>query len=71
MGQKPFVLDARRLALFPMSKDWFPRLENPDRGPVSVHWVKTFQKEVSRVAYAFASRASHIELLGTSALKLH
>jgi hypothetical protein len=35
MGQKPFVLDARRIAFLPFSSDFFPRLESADRGVIA------------------------------------
>jgi hypothetical protein len=66
MGQKPFVLDARRLALLPLTDLWFPELSKPDRGIVAIA-PAAFRKEVTQAAYAAASRASHIELLGPKA----
>ena len=63
LGQKPFVLDARRIALLPLTVDWFPALSNPQRGIVTIA-PASFQKQVTQAAYAAASRAVHIELLG-------
>jgi hypothetical protein len=70
MGQKPFVLDARRLALLPLTDLWFPELSKPDRGIVAIA-PAAFRKEVTQAAYAAASRASHIELLGPKAPNTH
>jgi hypothetical protein len=48
MGQKPFYLDTRRVALLPVTKDWFPSLEGGQ--PVIVSRAnKTFRAEVDRV----------------------
>lgn len=66
LGQKSFVLDARRIALLPLTTDWFPGLSKPDHGILMIA-DKAFQKEVTRIAHAAASRASNIELLGPKA----
>jgi len=70
LGQKPFVLDARRLALLPLTEDWFPLLSQPNHGIVAIAPIE-FQQEVTRTAYAAATRASHLELLGPQARKVN
>jgi len=70
LGQKPFVLDARRLALLPLTEDWFPHLSKPNHGIVAIAPLD-FHPEVTRTAYAAASRASHMELLGPHAQKVN
>jgi hypothetical protein len=70
LGQKPFVLDARRLALLPLTEDWFPHLSKPNHGIVAIAPI-AFQKEVTRTAYAAALRASHMELLGPHTPKVN
>lgn len=66
MGQKPFVLDARRIALLPVTTDWFPGLAEPDRGILLIAET-SFQKKVTSTARAALSRASNVELLGPKA----
>lgn len=66
LGQKPFVLDARRIALLPLTTDWFPGLLKPDRGILKIA-DKTFQKEVAIIARAAAARVNNIEFLGPQA----
>ncbi len=36
LGQRPFVLDLRRLAKLPLTRSWFLGVEAPDRGVVAV-----------------------------------
>ena len=36
MKQKPFVLDARRIGIFPITTEWFPDLEGKDHGIVHI-----------------------------------
>jgi len=36
MGQKPFVIDARKLALLPLTNNWIPRLAHSDHGIVAI-----------------------------------
>jgi hypothetical protein len=63
MGQKPFVLDARRIALLPVTTDWFPSFTEPGCGIVHIA-EKSFQNKVTSIARAALSRASNIERLG-------
>ncbi len=63
MNQKPFVIDARRIAFVPMTEDFFPRLRSSERG--IVHTVtKAFRKEVKNVLAQLAQRRDLVELLG-------
>ena len=43
MGQKRFVIDARRLALLPLTNYWFLRLSHSDDGIMAIAPAK-FQK---------------------------
>lgn len=66
LGQKPFVLDARRIALLPVTTEWFPDLESKNHGVLMVA-DKVFQKEVTRVAHELAKRSSNMQFYGPDA----
>jgi hypothetical protein len=65
MGQrKPFVLNPRRLAYVPINKEFFPQLNEPDRGVVG-HASKGLQEAVKQdVIDLMERRPEAIERLG-------
>ena len=67
MKQKPFVLDARRIGIFPITTEWFPDLEDKDHGIVYIA-NDAFQKKVARVAKDVAVKhRQNIEFYGPTA----
>ncbi|MET3105898.1 hypothetical protein AAKU67_004444 [Oxalobacteraceae bacterium GrIS 2.11] len=48
MGQQPFYLDARRVAILPVTDEWFPSLATESHGIIS-RANKSFRAEVDRV----------------------
>ncbi|MEB0139067.1 MULTISPECIES: hypothetical protein [unclassified Undibacterium] len=70
MQQKPFCLDTRRVAVLPVTEDWFPSLGTESRGIIS-RANKAFRTEVNRVFTEVISRHREIvELYGPEAADL-
>jgi hypothetical protein len=66
MGQKAFVLDARRIGIFPQTTDWFPDLDEPGNGILHVA-PKPFQRKIQQAALEVAKRKELIEWFGPGA----
>ena len=66
MGQMPFVLDATRIALLPVTTEWFPGLAEPGHGIVLIA-DESFQKKETSTAHAALSRASSLEYFAPKA----
>jgi hypothetical protein len=70
LGQKAFVLDARRIGILPITLEWFPNLNSDGHGVVKIA-SKPFQDNVARIAREVASRhRENIELYGPGAPEL-
>lgn len=66
MNQKPFVIDARRIAFVPATEDFFPRLQT--RGAGLVHEAKKeFRIHIENVLAQLANRPDLVQLLGPDA----
>jgi hypothetical protein len=65
LGQaRAFVMDLRRLAAIPLTREWFPRLDLPGKG-IQGHMPKKRQVEYARAAEDLLTRHSQIvERLG-------
>jgi hypothetical protein len=65
LGQsRPFVMDLRRLAAVPVTREWFPRLGQPGSGVLG-HMPKRRQLAYLRVVEELLMRRpDHIEQLG-------
>ncbi|MBI5164367.1 MAG: hypothetical protein HY985_10750 [Magnetospirillum sp.] len=66
LGQKSFVLDARRIGVLPMTPTWFPDINKLDHGILKVA-PASFQREVARIAHEVARRKELIEWYGPGA----
>ncbi len=67
--QKPVVLDARRIGVFPMTSTWFTDINKPGLGILKVA-PEAFQRRVGKVAMEVAKRRELIEWYGPGALDL-
>jgi hypothetical protein len=63
VGQRPFLLDARRIAYMPVDRTFFPELNNPGRGVQGTASIG-FQRHVERVLAALLEQPELLELLG-------
>jgi len=64
MGQdKPFVVDARRIAFLPVTPSFFPRLMKPGNGIAGVA-PKSFQQNVQNVLAELVRRPDLIQITG-------
>jgi len=63
MNQKPFVIDARRIAFVPATADFFPRLHAPENAIV-YDGTKAFRRHVENVLAELARRPDLVQLLG-------
>jgi hypothetical protein len=63
MNQKPFVIDARRIAFVPATEDFFPRLRSPENAVV-YEATKGFRVQVENVLAQLAKRPDLVQLLG-------
>jgi hypothetical protein len=63
MKQKPFVIDARRIAFVPANESYFPRLRAPD-GAVIHEATKAFRAHIENVLARLANRPDLVQLLG-------
>ena len=63
MNQKPFVIDARRIAFVPATEDFFPRLWSPENAVV-YEATKGFRTHVENVLAQLANRPDLVQLLG-------
>lgn len=66
MGQKRFVLDTRRIGVFPLTTTWFPDLDKPDHGILRIA-PESFQRRVAKAAQAIVKRKELIEFYGPGA----
>lgn len=66
MRQKTFVLDARRIGIFPLTTTWFPDLDKPDRGILHVA-PEAFRRTVGEAAREVARRKELIQWFGPGA----
>jgi hypothetical protein len=66
MKQKPFVVDARRIAFIPGTDEFFPRL-NTSEGAVVYQATKTFRRQVESILTELARRPDLLALLGPDA----
>jgi hypothetical protein len=66
LGQKSFVLDARKVAFIPVTAEFFPRLGTPDRGIVHTA-PETFHRAVENALLRLAGRPDLIMKLGPDA----
>jgi len=66
LEQKPFVLDARRVGVFPMTSTWFPDIDKPGQGILKVA-PTSFHRKVEQVALDVAKRKDLIEWYGPGA----
>lgn len=66
MKQKPFVIDARRIAFVPVTEDFFPRLRSP-AGAAVFAAEKPFRRQVENVLAKLAQRPDLVQLLGPDA----
>lgn len=63
MNQKPFVIDARRIAFVPATADFFPRLLTPENAVV-YQATKGFRGNVENILAELARRPDLVQLLG-------
>lgn len=63
MNQKPFVIDARRIAFVPATKDFFPRLRS-SQDAILYEATKGFRVHVENVLAQLAQRPDLVQLLG-------
>jgi len=63
MNQKPFVIDARRIAFVPATDDFFPRLHGPENAIV-YEATRGFRRHVENVLAELARRPDLVQLLG-------
>jgi hypothetical protein len=63
IGQRSFVLDARRIAYLPVETAFFPELDQPGRGVQGVA-AAGFQRHVERTLTALLETPELLELLG-------
>jgi hypothetical protein len=63
MNQKPFVIDARRIAFVPVTEEFFPRLRASDKGVV-YEAPKGFKAHIENVLAQLANRPDLVQLLG-------
>ncbi|MBL9035787.1 MAG: hypothetical protein JNN33_13545 [Rhodospirillaceae bacterium] len=63
MNQKPFVIDARRIAFVPLDEAFFPRLRTPDAAIVSTA-PPAFRRQVENALARLAGRADLVQQLG-------
>lgn len=66
MNQKGFVLDARRVAFIPVSRDFFPRLDAPEKGIVHTA-SRGFHHLVENTLVQLARRPELVVKLGPDA----
>src|SRR5690554_3449080 len=66
MNQKGFVTDARRVAFIPASRDFFPRLDTPERGIVHTA-SRGFHQLVENTLVQLARRPELVVKLGPDA----
>lgn len=62
-GQRPFLLDARRIAYLPVERAFFPDLEQPGRGIQGTASVG-FQRHIERAVVELLQTPELLELLG-------
>ena len=66
MNQKPFVIDARKIAFIPATDEFFPRLRTP--GSAVVYSAPAaFRRHIESVLAELAQRPDLLELLGPHA----
>jgi len=63
MNQKPFVIDARRIAFVPATEDFFPRIRSPENAVIH-EATKGFRVQVENVLAQLAKRPDLVQLLG-------
>lgn len=63
MNQRPFVIDARRIAFVPATADFFPRLQTPGTAIV-YQAAKGFRVHIENVLAQLANRPDLVQLLG-------
>lgn len=63
MNQKPFVIDARRIAFIPATDEFFPRLHAPESAVVH-EATKEFRRHVASILAELARRPDLVQLLG-------
>lgn len=66
MKQKPFVIDARRIAFLPVNEAFFPRLGAP-AGAVLFEAEGSFRRKVENVLAKLVNRPDLIQILGPDA----
>jgi len=66
MKQKPFVIDARRIAFIPSTDEFFPRLQTPE-GAVVYQATTAFRRHVESILAQLARRPDLLQLLGPHA----
>jgi hypothetical protein len=66
MKQKAFVIDARKIAFLPLTPDFFPRLDRPDKGIVHTA-SERFHTLVRNILMELAKRPDLVVPLGPDA----
>jgi hypothetical protein len=66
MGQRPFVLDARKIGFMPIRPDFFPRLETDGHGILGTASPR-FQADVQNALVTLAGRPDLVVRLGPDA----
>ncbi|MDR3411627.1 MAG: hypothetical protein P4L87_11915 [Formivibrio sp.] len=70
LGQKPFVIDVRRMAYIPINKQFFGRFDTPDKGILPKHATKLLQNKILNSAAELLKRPEYIIQLGPLRPKL-
>lgn len=63
LGQRPFAIDARRIAYMPLVAEFFPEIGRPDAGVVG-RASPGFQKRIERTLVELLKRPELLEILG-------
>jgi hypothetical protein len=64
LGQKPFVIDVRRMAYLPINKQFFGRFDTPGKGILQKRALKPLQDKILNVAAQLIKRPEYIIQLG-------
>lgn len=63
MGQKPFVIDARRIALMPINSTFFPDLHRPEKG-IQGTATETLKRQIEATMVRLVKRPELLQILG-------